>query len=76
MACWEFLVWEVLEVYDLGYGPVFVADLLCDLGNITLVSESQRFSHQCYGGNNICMPGLSQWAVGKNNPNKVWGSPL
>lgn len=25
-----------LEVYDLHYGPVFIADLLCDLGIITL----------------------------------------
>lgn len=46
-----------------------------------LYSESQRFSHQYYGGNNICphiylMPDLFQRAVGKNNPDKVQGSPL
>ena len=54
---------------------------LCDLGHITLLSESQRFSHQYYGGNNICphiylMPDLAQRTLGKNNPDKAQGSPL
>lgn len=38
MACWAFLFFYLLEMdgYDLGYGPISVADLLCDLGIITL----------------------------------------
>lgn len=45
-------------------------------GSSLYVFEPRVFSHRCYGGNNTCMSGLSHGAVGKNNPGKVWGSPL